>query len=43
MPGSVVPDGTYHYHVEAWDDNNNLGKSPEGTVVVKTTSPFGRQ
>ena len=37
--GSVVPDGTYHYHIEAWDDNNNLGKSPEGTVVVDTTPP----
>ena len=37
--GSVVPDGTYHYHVEAWDDNNNLGKSPDGTVVVDTVPP----
>jgi flagellar hook assembly protein FlgD/outer membrane protein OmpA-like peptidoglycan-associated protein len=37
--GTVVPDGTYHYHVEAWDDNNNLGKSPDGTVVVKTVPP----
>jgi flagellar hook assembly protein FlgD/outer membrane protein OmpA-like peptidoglycan-associated protein len=37
--GGVVPDGTYRYHVEAWDDNNNLGKSPEGTVVVDTVAP----
>ena len=37
--GTVVVDGTYHYHVEAWDDNNNLGKSAEGTVVVDTTPP----
>jgi flagellar hook assembly protein FlgD/outer membrane protein OmpA-like peptidoglycan-associated protein len=37
--GTVVPDGTYHYHVEAWDDNNNMGKSPDGTVVVDTTAP----
>jgi len=37
--GVVVPDGTYHYHMEAWDDNNNLGKTPEGTVVVKVTPP----
>jgi len=37
--GAVVPDGTYRYHVEAWDDNNNLGKSPDGTVVVDTVPP----
>ncbi|MGO9310303.1 MAG: FlgD immunoglobulin-like domain containing protein, partial [Spirochaetia bacterium] len=37
--GAVVPDGTYHYHVEAWDDNNNLARTPEGTVVVKVTPP----
>jgi flagellar hook assembly protein FlgD/outer membrane protein OmpA-like peptidoglycan-associated protein len=37
--GTVVPDGTYRYHVEAWDDNNNLGKTPEGTVVVDTVAP----
>ncbi len=35
----MVPDGTYHYHVEAWDDNNNQSKSPDGTVVVKTVPP----
>jgi flagellar hook assembly protein FlgD/outer membrane protein OmpA-like peptidoglycan-associated protein len=37
--GSVVPDATYRYHMEAWDDNNNQGKTPEGTVVVKVTPP----
>ena len=37
--GTVVPEGTYTYHIEAWDDNGNLGKSPNGTVVVKTTPP----
>jgi len=37
--GSVVPDGTYRYHVEAWDDNDNLGKSPDGTIVVDNTPP----
>jgi len=37
--GSVVPDGTYHYYVEAWDDNNNHGKSPNGTVIVDTVAP----
>jgi len=37
--GTVVPDGTYQYHVEAWDDNGNLGKTPMGTVIVKTVPP----
>ncbi len=37
--GSVVPDGTYHYRVESWDDNDNVGKSPEGTAVVDNTPP----
>ena len=37
--GVVVPDGTYHYQVEAWDDNNNRGKSGLGTVVVDVTPP----
>jgi flagellar hook assembly protein FlgD/outer membrane protein OmpA-like peptidoglycan-associated protein len=37
--GALVPDGTYTYHIEAWDDNNNQGKSGMGTVVVKVTPP----
>ena len=37
--GALVPDGTYNYHVEAWDDNNNQGKSGMGTVIVKVTAP----
>ncbi len=37
--GTVVPDGTYHYFVEAWDDNGNLGKSKVETVVVDDTPP----
>ncbi len=37
--GAVVPDGDYTYRVEAWDDNNNLGKSPTGHVTVDTTAP----
>ncbi len=37
--GTVVPDGTYHYYVEAWDDNGNRGKTPLGTVIVKTVPP----
>ncbi len=37
--GAVVPDGAYSYFVEAWDDNNNTGKSAVGTVVVDNTPP----
>ena len=37
--GTVVPDGTYSYYVEAWDDNGNRGKTPLGTVIVKTVPP----
>jgi len=37
--GGVAPDGTYRYYVEAWDDNGNLGKSQEGTLVVDNTAP----
>ncbi|HVP19371.1 MAG TPA: FlgD immunoglobulin-like domain containing protein, partial [Spirochaetia bacterium] len=37
--GAVVPDGTYHYSIEAWDDNGNTGKTPLGTVIVKTAPP----
>ncbi len=37
--GTVVPDGTYRYHMEAWDDNGNQGKSGTGTVIVKNAPP----
>ncbi len=37
--GTVVPDGTYSYYVEAWDDNGNIGKTPLGTTIVKTVPP----
>ena len=37
--GTVVPDGTYNYYVEAWDDNGNTGRTPLGTVIVKTVPP----
>lgn len=37
--GSVVPDGTYSYRLEAWDDNGNVAKSASGTVVVDNTAP----
>jgi flagellar hook assembly protein FlgD/outer membrane protein OmpA-like peptidoglycan-associated protein len=37
--GAVVPDGTYTYRVEAWDENGNQGRSATGTAVVKVTPP----
>ena len=37
--GTVVPDGTYRYFVEAWDDNGNIGRTPLGTTIVKTVPP----
>jgi flagellar hook assembly protein FlgD len=37
--GSVVPDGTYTFKVEAWDDNGNIGESPSGTAIVDNTAP----
>ncbi len=37
--GSVVPDGIYFFHIEAWDDNGNIGKTKEYAVVVDTTPP----
>ena len=37
--GAVVPDGVYRYIVEAWDDNENLGKTATGTVIVDNTPP----
>ena len=37
--GTVVPDGTYTYYVEAWDDNGNIGKTPLGTAIVDTVPP----
>ncbi|MGA2765471.1 MAG: FlgD immunoglobulin-like domain containing protein [Spirochaetia bacterium] len=37
--GTVVPDGTYQYFVEAWDDNGNIGRTPLGTTIVKTVPP----
>jgi flagellar hook assembly protein FlgD/outer membrane protein OmpA-like peptidoglycan-associated protein len=37
--GAMVPDGTYRYRAEAWDDNGNTGTSGTGTVVVDTAPP----
>jgi flagellar hook assembly protein FlgD/outer membrane protein OmpA-like peptidoglycan-associated protein len=36
--GNRVPDGTYSYEVEAWDDNNNLSLV-DPIVIVDTTPP----
>ncbi|MCK5198246.1 MAG: flagellar motor protein MotB, partial [Spirochaetales bacterium] len=32
--GSVVNDGIYYFHVEAWDDNGNSGSSDSYAIVV---------
>ena len=37
--GTVVADGTYTYHLEAWDDNENLGRTDVRQAVVDTTPP----
>ncbi|WP_455383603.1 FlgD immunoglobulin-like domain containing protein [Salinispira pacifica] len=37
--GTVVPDGTYTYTLEAWDDNGNIGRTKPLTVVVDTQKP----
>ncbi len=37
--GSVVPDGQYRYFVEAWDDNENRGKSEVRIVHIDNTAP----
>jgi len=37
--GTVVPDGTYTFKVEAWDDNDNRGQSATGTVIIDNTAP----
>jgi outer membrane protein OmpA-like peptidoglycan-associated protein/flagellar hook assembly protein FlgD len=37
--GTVVPDGTYTYSVEAWDDNDNKAATEPQKVVIDTTEP----
>ncbi len=37
--GAVVPDGSYHYYLEAWDDRGNRGRSARRTVIVDSTPP----
>ena len=37
--GNVVPDGSYQYYLEAWDDRGNHARSPRRTVVVDNTPP----
>jgi outer membrane protein OmpA-like peptidoglycan-associated protein/flagellar hook assembly protein FlgD len=40
--GALVPDGTYTYYLESWDDNNNTARTPERKIVVDTTKPQAR-
>ena len=35
----VVPDGTYYYSLEAWDDRGNYAVSPRRAVVIDITPP----
>lgn len=37
--GAVASDGAYTWFVEAWDDNDNTGRSGIGKVVVDNTPP----
>ena len=37
--GQVVPDGAYHYYLEAWDDSGNRARSSLRTVVIDTVPP----
>ena len=37
--GETAPDGTYYYYVTASDDNGNVGKTKEYTVIVDSTHP----
>ena len=37
--GNVVPDGSYRYYLEAWDDRGNRGRSARRTVIVDNTPP----
>jgi flagellar hook assembly protein FlgD/outer membrane protein OmpA-like peptidoglycan-associated protein len=37
--GAQVPDGSYTYTVEAWDDNNNLTRTDSLAVAVDTAAP----
>lgn len=37
--GNVVPDGSYQYYLEAWDDHGNHAQSARRTVVVDNTPP----
>ena len=35
----LVADGVYEWHVEAWDDNGNVGRSDPRTIIVDNTAP----
>ena len=37
--GAVAADGTYTWFVEAWDDNDNVGRSGVGKLTVDNTPP----
>ena len=37
--GNVVPDGSYQYYLEAWDDRGNRASSQRRTVVIDNFPP----
>ncbi|THB62987.1 MAG: hypothetical protein D6B26_06495, partial [Spirochaetaceae bacterium] len=37
--GKIVEDGQYHFHVVAWDDNENTGETEKYSVIVDNTPP----
>ncbi len=37
--GTVVKDGIYQFYLEAWDDNDNKGRSAEYSIYVDTEAP----
>jgi outer membrane protein OmpA-like peptidoglycan-associated protein/flagellar hook assembly protein FlgD len=36
---ALLPDGTYTYYIEAWDDNNNRASTPKRKIVIDNTKP----
>jgi flagellar hook assembly protein FlgD/outer membrane protein OmpA-like peptidoglycan-associated protein len=37
--GSLVPDGTYTFQVESWDDNGNMSVTEPESLVIDATDP----
>ena len=37
--GAKVPDGEYNYILRAWDENNNIGETEPGKLIIDTVPP----